>query len=1274
MNTFHTFTLREQLKHPGYNWPTSLVRLPVRLSEQESACGRLILLDGSGEAVPVQLANRRPEGDAVLAEAAFLTDLPCGSEKTFRLCTAGPSRDSAGEALPEAVKGLSATEDENGIRVETSLFTLTARRLPVSDTVFTLLQRESGVTARALLHTGKTLAGSELVLGERGPVFADMSITLRFTDGARYMLRIRAVDTFDFVELAEEMEGFTPEDPASLELVWENFAPLCRGSEYRFWEKIDEYADEEGRMPFHLKPYDSWVSWWSTKYASFIDPQAGYGAGIFVKNADTWSDEGYALWRSPEAPAVRFQYGPDELLRFDYPLVNGRRCTAICVYPVSREEDTDFHLKATGDGLYGMQADSPLHYPYVQHEWFWQEFIALDKVRCWTLRWKDDRSAYPRFFPPENMPERGAELWYLGVCREPARPEQVEKIVYELSNSMNQLISTGPVSNREFFDWVIAFDMAAPRMAADQFDNLRASFAFMAYALSEECYMPVRHTLSGHPNFLTDGRACGALAAALFPSHPDAARWRDQFELAMARNLKYHTRPAVEAWNAQGGRWTENLGCYVFASMNPMIKIQALLARTYGEHVLLYPNFALVARYLLDMLSAPVGGIRTFPPAGAHSGQIWDPVVPPYTMSLLADQLFCFDPLLAEYWRHESSPETRENEERTVGTSLYRSLAGRTYADQAGTRPPLRSVKYTGFGYVLRANTHTPEEISVHLLQIDEGPNYRWGRAGQGGCGNLWYYARGKRYSAQRPEDVGDWDKGDVQSCSNFGVLIGHEYHSVGRNEVSEPLYDFDFAQFAQADASPEVHPFYRSRSVMMSGGDYIVVYDAVGDMTTHGRFAWFQKKGEPFPSVAQLKPGCSYVETDGGIPIDEPGRQPDGRYAGRYYEGEGDFLTLVSHLPVNRDRAMYAFATEFGARVELQGRTDFIFRSGAKIRYSDDKYGFTGYAGIIRSYGAGFAQAALFRGTSVRVLGVEVTLGGAGALPAAGVAFTVRDRRVYGKIQCSEDITLTISCAFDAGGYALYLDGLRADAVPCEGGVTIRVPKGASTWEYTTRLPVPAKPAIERAVVSAGSVVLQWSAAAGAERYVLERSDDCGESWTAVAETKAASWRMEGLENGRRLHVRVAGVNADARGAFCWDYPVTITDQPPFKSDGLRVRPTAAGLLLTWGRQLGVSGYRLYRRCGSGDFKMIYEGEAAAFTDTQTDPDAVCAYAVAAVNGNGEGERSNIRDNAPGGLAFWDPEPDVKFRRYLPSHEYGYHGFDHWKSYGMHEAEPYPG
>jgi hypothetical protein len=103
-------------------------------------------------------------------------------------------------------------------------------------------------------------------------------------------------------------------------------------------------------------------------------------------------------------------------------------------------------------------------------------------------------------------------------------------------------------------------------------------------------------------------------------------------------------------------------------------------------------------------------------------------------------------------------------------------IAYRT-ADNHGTNPHLRSRKYTGYGIILRSAVETPQELSIHLQQIDEGPNYRWGRAGEGGCGVIYFFANGKAYSSHGSEDVGDRDDQDADYCSNFSVSLHRRKH-----------------------------------------------------------------------------------------------------------------------------------------------------------------------------------------------------------------------------------------------------------------------------------------------------------------------------------------------------------------------------------------------------------------------------------------------------------------------------------------------------------------
>ena len=107
-----------------------------------------------------------------------------------------------------------------------------------------------------------------------------------------------------------------------------------------------------------------------------------------------------------------------------------------------------------------------------------------------------------------------------------------------------------------------------------------------------------------------------------------------------------------------------------------------------------------------------------------------------------------------------------------------------------GTNPHLRSTKYTGHGIVLRAGVDTDEELSIHLNQVDKGPNYRWGHQGQGNSGGLYFYAKGKIYTGHENEVVGDHVQNNLDGITNFGVMKNGAFCNIGMNELVAPLYD----------------------------------------------------------------------------------------------------------------------------------------------------------------------------------------------------------------------------------------------------------------------------------------------------------------------------------------------------------------------------------------------------------------------------------------------------------------------------------------------------
>lgn len=1253
-----TIVMEDRLRITGYAWPPTLLCFPW---SGEGVTESLWLADGDGEAVPFQW--RRTEAGV---QICLVADLPTGARRQLEW------RGGAAPAAGAMYSRVSVVREQGAVRADNGRLQVLLPEGRLADGELFSVRRSDGeaVGIARIDGGGRRLLAAEGRVTAEGPVFVECEILCRFEGAAEYRATVTAAAGMEFIGLREEMSGFAAGEAAVLRVEWHGFAPVRRYTKPRGDEPIDRYLDETGGLPFRLKPYDNAVCWQQAKAAAFSG--GGVTAAVFVKDSGSWNAGGYALWGTPETLAVRFRWSRRSgRLCWEYPLTAGSRCTAVALYPADRDI-------AVAEGSYADEL------------WLWHEFLSLDKVKDWTLDWEEEQADYPRVFSGDRLPER-LHTWYGYRTHKPV-PEDMEAIVDRLSFCLHQPGALSPVAAREFYTWAATFDLAARNMEPDQFRRLKAAFAFMAYAHNEEGFMPVENMLAGHPNFLVDVRSVPALAAALFPGHPHARRWKEDFERAMARNMKYHVRPDVPAWGARGGRHTENLACYTLYNLRAMLSPVTALLKVWGENPAAYPHYSKWLSWLLNALTAPVDGRRHVPTQGAHAGGHVDDYAAPLELRIAGFGLRAIDPLLAEQLLHVSPAGARSYAERQPDTDIWRAAYEAPFDSNTGTRPPLKSAKYTGHGFVLRADVGREEEASVHLQQIDEGPNYRWGRAGQGGCGVITYYAGGRRLSFNRKEDVGDDNMGDVQACCNFGVLYGHEFRSVGRRELTEPLLDLGFAQFARVLAGPYSSPAYHSRSVLMSGSDYIILYDQVGDMRVRGRFSWFVQERDPFPAIFQLKPGVPGYDVSPGIPAElGPGvyRNVNDGSKGKYYDGSGHFLTLVSpHGKGDYGYLLGVEATAYGALVTLNDRRDYVFRDEAAVVFDEGGIFFAGHAGIVRLYSAGKAEAALFAGSRIGAAGVllEVVDTGSdgvdGELPFAGVSFIRNGVELSGGYAgCGgATVKLTLPDLLCAGAYRLYVNGALVELPGISGRcITFRLPEGSGLWEWTDRLPVPAAVQVSGYRAVAGSAELVWEPAAGADGYEIAVSHNGGADWTVAAALAAAGttfplrWQLAGA-NGTKCHVRIRGVNRDRKGPWSGDYPVYFTGEPPERADGLRVARTEQGFRLTWGWQLGATGYRLYRReQGEDSFLLLYEGEQPAYNDAVGDSARVFEYCAAACNGNGEGAASPPRSTASGGLADWDPRPGEPFRRYTRSHEYGYNGFDHWTNNHKPVLPPYP-
>jgi hypothetical protein len=632
------------------------------------------------------------------------------------------------------------------------------------------------------------------------------------------------------------------------------------------------------------------------------------------------------------------------------------------------------------------------------------------------------------------------------------------------------------------------------------------------------------------------------------------------------------------------------------------------------------------------------------PPQGAHSEQR----IPPRELWYLGHCLQRYAPLAAEHamWAARSSDVDMESKANSVSpwNLIYRQPENR------GTNPHLRSAKFTGYGVTLRSGVDTPGEISVHLQQIDEGPNYRWGRAGEGGCGILYFYAGGKSYSYTGPEDVGDRDAQDTDFCTTFGIYKKGGFRSIGMNGLTRPLYDLGTGQFAEivprADPTSWAFPEYLGRSVLLAGNQYFVLYDSVADQALIRRLTWFVRKGDALPNLQLLLGASGSRET-------QRTDLSTATSTGVWFDALGDSLAVVSHRT-----DLQAEKTPFGCRVKLPGISDLVFRRPEPVAFTEGELSFEGTAGLIRTSGAR-VEFSLFHGTRIGVPGLAFVtedrdLGIGGAVEPG--------RAPSGDFYAPKATALKILAKDLPPATVLYLNGAAITGGAKAGEFAVTLAAGRHRWELTDALPAPLPPMILRTENSPGGGRVVVEPVAAATHYRLEISADNAATWTPLETKSAPRFSVAGLADGKKVHLRVVAHNAQRESRPGPEYPLYVTSAPPPPPDGLRVKLSEGAAELSWGEILGAAEYRLYARSApNAEFRPVFKGLGRTTIDRRAGIRAcdplpsfnrpsknfpAVEYYVTAVTGNGESARSRVAHTDPSSWRNWDPRPGEKFRR----------------------------
>ena len=941
------FTLVEKMRI--YDFPEQQVSYPLDLPAGTQA-GNLNLLaftDTSVRVVPFQLSE---DGK----EIYFRSDLPMGATRIFRLISGFavtgiplakpvPATVQAATSPQEALLGNdlllvdvpAGHQDFAGgkplAQVRGPILGLARKAQPQPRMATSSFEAPDTIKVDSM--DAKTLVS--------GPLFTRYQVAYQLEGGKSYTVILELRANEPQVHIAETVEGFTAADSAFLRL---NYG---KGN-----------LDPDRRLVASNGGYDSAPSW-SGAYDAGTDPggKINYCLGLFTPNAlgvmhatafyqqhgtdamllaldhlAEWQTETRALWSSAAAPEnLRFySKGDDKYLTAG--LAGPKRFWVVGLIP-----SADMKRTTLPSVPRALAAGPEVRLFNELTDW------SLDGYKDRAVDWPESLGVAP-FDKPDFQPDRPlTKMTY---------DEYVDKFMttssffnWVVGDSWDFSGEAGAVSFRGMPDRFGTYAISRADWTQDQRDQMRDILLFFADSCEGDANQPHHSMMSGHPNFVMDVKAALPIACATFPNHPRAKLWRQSFQDYYDEWLDRYDRKDVPELNTKGGRWTENISCYVGQCFSALQVSEQCLKVYDGSSLGKNPQLLTLIRWMRDSFMSPQDGVRMIPPEGAHSFT-FQPERPFNKIFFqLCDELAPDDPQLAAEmkWIHTNGKE--------------------------GVKPDIRSELFTDYGAVLHADFGGAHESYAHMQNI-YGSNYRWS-----GAGCIYYGAKGKVWSYNNTETNGD--EYDINSISAFNV----NKQGLRAGPTDQLLYDFDFAQFYRQPqlVKPDQAPApYLARGIMLLRDDYLVVSDEVAHATTPGTFNWVNVYD--LPQIYQLKPGAPLVKKIARDPQPPREGNPDRIGSVMSYSGQGDFLTVVAPSPVN------AVATPFGATVN----GEYVFATQNPLDVTEGPATFSGTYGYARAH-----QLALFQGTKIGLSGFELRRDGGDF----GVSAAVGQHEISGRV-----------------------------------------------------------------------------------------------------------------------------------------------------------------------------------------------------------------------------------------------------------------------------------
>jgi len=1315
------FEMQDVLNNAMYQWPKTLLTYPISF-ETDINPNELILTDKlNNKNVPFQLSDvKESNGNLLSAKINFLAELPTGGKFSFLL------QKKAGQS--NVLPSLPLAFNNNGDFIEIGTDSLKIR-LPKDGSfnsneslgpIIAINNGQGWIGNNKLISPIKKILSVKGSLIEKGDLFIEYELTYLLEGNAEYKTTTKLISGYPFVIFEENIQGLTKDDNIKFEFAWSNFNPdkrwanqFDRSSDFNeasmpidkpvntnyiqedpHWTGSGTIEDPAKEMLFYLLPFAGNAVREQSPHLTFFESgKNGRELGVFVYDFNKWNGHDYGIWQATQTLAVKFRF-TNNVLYWKYPLSAGTRSTAIQLLPTAycdlqtkmiRSKLNFQTAKLLKSGSKRDVADMQFRYTEILERQYTS--LNLNKVKDWQLSYD---IKYKR---PENP-----------FAGEPQKEKLTADEFYErvLNSSINFYpfgVNNSPgvhaIEHRFVGAYIIEqYLRLYQQLSPEQRQKVEALMLLSAYINSQEDMNAIRNCLSGTANMAADGWTVPAMMAFLFPEHPQAKEWLDYYQKEIEINGLFYTRPEVKANQSKGGRWLESLATYNWAYLRPTAFANISGVLFDGKNRYATPYNVAKAQWMSNVVTAPVlvnsrnadlkvniepslanqfHFERRYPAHGAHGGGITQP---PYLSTWqLGNWLKYYDPIAAEnlFWlgapKYDFEDDGKHSNWSAITKKMYDTI-------NSGTNPHLKTSKYTGQGIILRAGVGTDDELSIHLNQIDKGPNYRWGTQGHGGSGSVYYYAAGKIYSGHQNEANGDHSQNNTDGVCNLGFMKNNTFTNIGANELTAPLFDLGITQFGQLlsskDKKPYAWPEYLSRSALAVGTDYFLLIDENDTkFRAQHRFAWFVAKNYKFPKIF-------FLSEDG-----------NGRYStaqtltsrGFYKDAMGESIALITHKqdvavtssdvrtnelltgePIFDTKPKKNKSLPKGVfEVSTANSNDVVFYNEEGTVLDNSKQHLKGKTGLIRINKDGSQSLSIIYGSLIGSDKLKFSFNHNQLGWSANLAY---DGEINGKCKLLKSTTVIIEGSIS--GKKFYLNGNELASINSDKNFLINIPQGDYYWEISSKGGTPQSPSIIRTEYLKKSVKVYFSKSANSTSTRIEISKDGGKTWSKEGDTKESSFDIANSSDTKKIHVKSIAIGTK-ESLPSDEYPIYFEQDKPHFPEGLQLKLHTNTVDITWGKVLGVTKYKLYRKKkGEATYKLIYEGLDNSFTDAnaigvipayslpgelenrdkEAVPTAIYEYAVASVNGLGEGKMGLSENTSPSNWLNWYPNTPLKFKR----------------------------